>query len=501
MAVIASLPAEPEDTSGSLSRSQIEALSDIVVARIGDVTISGREFFTSYEMGPAFVKRHATDNPRLDHLDFMIKEKVMALRGMSERMHEQPDVRQVLEEIRLDRAVEEMYKDDVLSQVEVSDKELEQAVEEASIQVWFRYIRTESNEEGQQVQARLQAGDSFDSLSVASHDPRTQDPINFWQLKQQDATFADYLTNLGVGEVSPLFETPNGVFIAQVDRVYRDPFLSSTQQAEQGRKLEKQIRQLKADSIAYAYAAIRMEEANPVIKREAFNQLFEFFEGLTVDGSRDVDGMLLGNWPGGLDRSGLEETSIELLVTEDGTFTVSDFLDWYDLRRFPVEGATPEQRANRLKSIIWRMLRDRLLGIEAREREYTQQSLVEEEVRWWAEKLVYWESREQLLADVVPSEEEVQRLLNESPHRYRDKDPGKNQKKAFRDAYTLAERRVLIEFFSRDQTQIDVDTLALLSVPINTDRLAKPVELVAFKKEGTFPRIAYPTIDRVWVRY
>ncbi len=481
-----------------------DSLAQVVVARIGDITISGQEFFVSYETGPSFVKRTHRDGPRLAHLDYMLMEKMLAMDGLQQGVIARAGLEGVLREIQLDRAVEEMYREDVLSRVTVDSAALARAVEADEIQVWFQYVQTSTREAAIAIEGQLARGAAFDSLSVTGHNPVNQDAPTFWQIEQQDPVFAQQIASLELNTISPVFETRNGFFLVRIDRVFRPPFVSEMARHEHARKLEKQLRQLVADSLAYAYAAGRMEAAGPVIKRPAFNELFAFFETLPADDSRDVSSALLGNWPGTFTRAGLEgQVDVPLIESSEGAFTVAEFMDWYDLRRFPVEGDSRAQRANKLKAIIWRMFRDRLLGLEAVARGFAERDDVAREVQWWEEKLAYWETREALLAGLSPTEQDIVDLMREYPHRYTHADAEKNRKQAFKDAYTLQERRVLMDYFAQKRASLDiaVDTLALKQLPLHADVGAKPIEMVAFKKEGTFPRVAYPTIDRVWERY
>lgn len=503
MALFAGLPVGNKSASAPVTTG-LDSLEDLVVARIGDHIISGREFLTSYKVGPAFVKRKNRENPRLAHLDLMVLEKIMAIEGKETGALSKPDIQILLEEIRQDLAVQRMYEADILPQATVSDAELAHAVDADQVQVWFRYASVPSEEAGEMLIKEIEAGALFDSLSVASHNPVNQDPLTFWGVEQQDAEFARQLAGLEIGTLSGIIKTTHGLFVARVDRVFRDPLTTPTQQSEKRRKLEKQLRQLKADSIAYEYAASRMEAVQPVIKRAAFNELFSFFEQLSDQATRNPDNALMGNWPGSVDRSSMTEVAPDtLLATAGGGYTITQFLDWYDLRRFPVEGKTPAARANQLKSIIWRMLRDRLLGDEAVNRGFADNQLVESELSWWRDKFTYWEVREALLAEVSPSEADVAEVMAIYPHRYTTGTQQQIQKDAFLDAYTLQERSILMRYFNehRQTLSIEVDTFALQSLPIATDHLARPIELLALRKEGTFPRIAYPTIDRVWERY
>ncbi len=101
-------------------------LATSIVARVGPATITAREFLLSYEFGPAFVKREK--NPQRRYLDFMINEKLLALDAADRGGRLSPEVRRSVIEIEGDLATEELYREDVLKKVRITEEEIGYAV-------------------------------------------------------------------------------------------------------------------------------------------------------------------------------------------------------------------------------------------------------------------------------------------------------------------------------------------------------------------------------------
>ncbi|RMD85824.1 MAG: peptidyl-prolyl cis-trans isomerase [Calditrichaeota bacterium] len=487
-----------------------KGLDKAIVARVGDIEITGEEFFTSYEVGPSFVKRKYRRDPRQAHLRFMIYEKLMALDGLKQGVLERRDLQRILEEIHQDLAVTEMFREDVYDTVNVSQKEIERAVSRATVHVNLKYIFANSQEQIHNYQRQLQQGVSFDSLAIKSGGENSKDWPNFWDIQQIDPEFAQAIANLPFHQISQLIKTRRGYYLARVDTVWRNPFITPPQYNELLAKYRKRLKRKKVDSLAFEYAATRLERAKPVIKRQAFNLLLEYFKNHPRKETESVKEALLGNWPGTLDRHDIEEKqNITLVVSTQGDFTVKDFLDWYTLRRFPLDRHSERGMASSLKSIIWRMVRDRILAREAFQRRYDKHPQVVEELSWWKEKLAYWEVREALLADLNFTEEQIRQFYQKHKERYTK--PGEKVPQPFekvrddvlRELYTFEESKRLMYYLNKKEQEypVKIHYKVLEKIPVTDLKLSKPIDLFVFKKGGTFPRIAYPTIDRVWERY
>ena len=142
-------------TTGTILPQQLEVIEDFryllkdkhseVVAEVGDIDITAGEFVVNYEFGPAFLKRMQDSKRR--YLEVMINEKLLALEGYVRGLDESPEVKRSLLEVEGDLITEELYKEDVLSKVDVSEQELAEAVEKSRETVSVQWLFTESMEQ------------------------------------------------------------------------------------------------------------------------------------------------------------------------------------------------------------------------------------------------------------------------------------------------------------------------------------------------------------------
>lgn len=493
--------------SSGYAQLQRSGLDQAVVAKVGDVEISGEEFFISYEIGPSFVKRNHRGDPKTAHLKYMIYEKLLALDGLAANVASRPDVQQILQEIEQDLAVTEMFREMVSDSVQIRESEVEQAVSEATLNINFKFVYAKHRNDLQVYQNRLASGTSFDAFALQGGSFSKE--INFWEIKQKDAIFAEELTKLKFHQLSEVIETPRGFYLAQVDTAWRETFITPVKHNELSAKLKKRLKRAKVEALAYEYAAQRLENASPVIKSSAFKRLLTYFETLQPTDADEATAVL-GNWPGTLDWQSLENREkATLVMTNFGDFDIKSFLDWYTLRRFPLNRQTKEDLAVSLKNIVWRMVRDRMLAREAFERDYDQHPQVIEEMGWWQEKLAYWQSRETLLGDLKFSEAQVRQFYKNNRQRYATSHPDSLPSfeeigsEVARELYVFEEGKRLQTYLNQKEQEMSVRIYheVLDKIPVTDLNFSKPIDMALFKKQGTFPRIAYPTIDRVWERY
>ena len=100
--------------------------NSVILAEVGPWNVTAQEFLLSYEFGPAFTKRSA--DSKKHYLTYMIYEKLLALDGYDRGLQSSRAVKEMLDELEADFATEELYKDDVLNTVHISDKEIERGV-------------------------------------------------------------------------------------------------------------------------------------------------------------------------------------------------------------------------------------------------------------------------------------------------------------------------------------------------------------------------------------
>ncbi|MBU2585824.1 MAG: hypothetical protein KKH32_10900, partial [Bacteroidetes bacterium] len=97
-----------------------------IVATIDSINITAIEFFYSYESGPSFSKRN--ENSKNTYMKYMIYEKLLALDAYNQKLIEKDHAKEMFIDIESDLASEELFKDEILSKVKVTEEEIDTVV-------------------------------------------------------------------------------------------------------------------------------------------------------------------------------------------------------------------------------------------------------------------------------------------------------------------------------------------------------------------------------------
>ncbi len=424
------------------------SLDTLVVATVGRFVITARDLLDSYEFGPAFVKRHP--DPLRRHLEYMIYERMIALDAERFQHDTTRFVRDRVAALEEDLAVDELYRDEILSRVELTEKEVEAGVAKAS------------------------------QLS---------------QVRSQ--------------EVSAPIEGPDGYYIVRVDEIWQNPLLTESERARLQNEAAKVLRTAKADRMAGEYVRAKMLAANPVMKADGFNIVRAILaeKGLSRDTrvKWDIPSMFMTE-AGPLPISASAEfLNRPLAVFAGQTLAVRDYLRWFDIRQFQLKTSSPEAFNSSIKRTIWKMVQDNLLSHEAYGRGFHLRDTVQHETRKWEAKLLYLAGRSHLLRTITLTDADVRRRFEEQRHRYRDSS-GKPMKfeqarqHVWADLYSEKAHNVLFRTILRLKKEFPVtvreDILQELSSKIEMEPV--PLNVIFYKPGGTFPRVAFPTIDDAW---
>jgi len=121
-----------------------ELNKDEIVASIGPTNITAEEFHYSYEFGPAFIKRKI--DSKIRHLNYMINEKLLALDGYSRNINRNDEVASIIKDFENDLATEEMFKEDILKNVEISEEEIDTVVTQKQLELDIRWLYAQNKE-------------------------------------------------------------------------------------------------------------------------------------------------------------------------------------------------------------------------------------------------------------------------------------------------------------------------------------------------------------------
>jgi hypothetical protein len=509
-------PAQELDLPDVFSAEPLNtAVANTVVARVGPTSITAREFFCSYIFGPSFVKKRPDSRRR--HLDFMVHEKLLALGEEAKTKVRDPRIVENLRAVEGDVATEELYRDDVLSRVRVTEQEIDSGVQRQNVEVTMRWLYAGDKQDAEASSRALQKGASFDSLflmqfadSTLQRDDRTMRTTMF-ELVRRNSAMARIAEDLPVARPSDPVHGPDGWYIVRIDSLWRNVIITGSADADTRLSVRRAVSKMKADSISDAYIRKMMLNADAVIQRRTFDILRAHLGEKVLSPETvkawDLDGGFRAELKQ-VDYINVEQYGGEALVTlRSGKITLGEFLRWYRVREpnLKLRLTSPQAFFLSLEDLVWRMVRDELLVERARNRGLQNRPGVVTQVRWWKDKLVYQVAKDSLRRTISWTDSTLRAYHTAHPRSFRDSTGTVLQFDAVRDdvlrewyAVTLSERIVRRLAELRRQYPVTVDEDNLKRIPADAENDPRAIDVVVAKKGGTFPRPAFPTIDPFW---
>ena len=478
-----------------------------VVARIGDLKITSQQFLISYEFGPAFVKRQKDSKRRF--LEFMIYEKLLALDAYSRGVESSTRVAEALAEIEGDLATEELYKDDILSKVTVSEREIDNTIRRQQSHISLQWLYAATKEQMQRYNGLLHVGVAFDSLFAlqvkdsVTRDDRSLETTRF-KLEQTNPDLARVVDTLNAARTSAPVKGPDGWYIIKIVDGWRDVLPTESAEMKLRDDAQRAVVKQKSDSLSDQYIRRMMLEQDPVIVRTTFDVVQAYVGKKFL--SRKVYHEL--NNAKVIDVANIEQHERNPLVRlKQGDITLKDFLAWFRAREAYMHPVTssPQSFFVWFQQMVWRMIRDRLLVERAHVRQLEKREIVQSQKKWWEEKILY-EIEKSSIADSINTDDlTLQKFYHDHEQHYRSAEGAPVPFERVRE-------EVQKDFFSSELTKrlfhriltlkkkydVEIREEILRDLPVDAENQPRAIDVYAVKKGGTFPRPAFPTIDYQW---
>jgi hypothetical protein len=489
-----------------------------VVATVGNIDITAQEFLLNYEFGPAFAKRQKDSRRR--YLEFMINEKLLALDARARGLRNSPRVTRSLEELEGDMATEELFKDDVLSKVALSDPEIEQAMRDEGVHYRIQWLFASGSEEASVLQSALERGTPFDTLlagqirgGVKREDRQMESTL--FKLRCANPAIASVAETLRAGRSSEPVRGPDGYYILRIAEGWRDVTLGATESQKLQEDARRALRQAKSDSLSDRYVRRMMLENNPVIIRGTFDRLEAWLGRIWVKPERYASWDMAGRIRGAADSAGdsrIDAWGTDTLVSlagkgGGGRISLNRFLSWYRARDTYIRLNTVTEQAFfiSVEDLVWRMVRDRLLVDRAIRRNLQERDPVKKQLRWWEEKILYGEEKTLLGRSIVLSDSACRAFYDANTREYRS-DSGDVQTydrvkdQVRKDCYMFELKKSMLHriIALKRKYRVIVKNDVLLGLPLDIENNPKAIDVYTAKKGGTFPHPAFPVIDFEW---
>ena len=105
--------------------------NDAILARVGDLYITAKEFKISFETSFAPLRRGAS--PRKVYLDYLIKELVFANEGFRQGLHKDHYVKSRMHTRRYQDLLESFYKKHIHGKVNIPEEQIQEATKKSTV--------------------------------------------------------------------------------------------------------------------------------------------------------------------------------------------------------------------------------------------------------------------------------------------------------------------------------------------------------------------------------
>ena len=485
------------------------------IASVGDLDISAMEFLLSYEFGPAFFKR--SDQSKTKYLSVMIYEKLLALEGYRQGLDQNESVRLNCKAYAEDLMTEELFKEKIMSRINVSANEIDQAIPLEKQHISLRWLYCNDKEQIDRRWQKLNKGVSFDSLfaeqlggTIAMSDRSLS--TTRYDLSLKNPLLAAVVKNLPSGAFSAPIEVSDGWYIVKTENIWTDLITTESEENKLRYELQRSIFKQKLDRASDIYVKNLMDEENPQIEKVTFAEVALYINMRLAD-SLKYDQNLIAAKLGRADHERIEATPSSdlgghiLVLGNSCRISFNDFIDWYRPRTAYIKfnSHSVEKFILAVQQTVWRMVRDFLLIEQARQIGLDKREAVIEQVKWWEEKFVFNAVKMQTAASIKFKENDLQTYYNENRSDYRDQsgqilsfEKARNnvQNDYLREKYMNTLMHRVLALKKEYDVYINEDILKNIKVQEEENPLA--IDLYTVKKGGLLPRQPYPTIDWEW---
>ena len=314
---------------------------------------------------------------------------------------------------------------------------------------------------------------------------------------KKNTEIAAIIDTLQVGQVYNTIETDDGWYIFKIHNVWQNIITTEAEMIRLRQKSLNSLKKKKMDKLSDDYVHKLLLDQNPIIKRQGFNILKTYL------GTYNLTKEKYDEW--NLSES-LNKALKELQVTKDnirwvllikmkhGLIKLEEFLNWYKNRSQYIKfnKTNLQSFSSSVESLVWRMVRDKLLTGKAYERNFQQTESVRKQSKWWKDKIVYSTVKKEIVESVELKQEEVVYNSLDSL------DVKSNQEKI----NTEITRRLFLKLNElKREYKVKINKNVLAKINVSEEHNPKAIDFYVVKKGGLIPRTPYPTIDYEWINW
>jgi hypothetical protein len=502
------------DEIDSFPANEFDVSGPQAVATVGDIKISTKEFLLSYEFGPAFLKR--SKESKNQYLKVMIYEKLLALSGYKKGLHLEDHVIRSTKAYEEDIMTEELFKKEVMSEVSVSEQEIEHGLQLEQLHLSLKWLYAEDKNKIIMQWNALTQGVTFDSLfflqfndSIVIDDRSLKS--TFFRLQKKNPSLAAIVDTLVAGNYSIPIKAPDGWYIVKLDNIQTNPILTETELNKIKHELQRSIFKQKLDILSDQYIQNMMNVHQPEIDKDTFVKVVHYINQVALHPNlfyKDTINNILKRNPVDFDAENYTVYKNEILVRGKSCEIIfGEFIAWYKPRMayLKFNSSSAQEFILNVQQVLWRMVRDYLLVQKAKALGIDEWETVVTQKKWWQDKIVYNAVKADIASSINFEEDDLRKFYKKNMDNFLDKngevmpyDKCRNNIESdyIKEKYMFKLVHDVLKLKKEYSIQINEGLLQHLKVQDEADPDA--IDFYAVKKGGLLPRQPYPTIDWEW---
>lgn len=220
-----------------------------VIARAGDLYITEKEFLQRFELLPGLSqsRRSRVEQAKLELLYSLIGEKLLAQEAIARKLDQDSILLSAYEDIRKMLARDRLYREEVSSKVTLSDKEINQAVEEAQRELLVSFVYFRNREDAEFIRRQMVTPSDFEKIELDSSLGALRDTATvIWG--DADPAIERSAYSLKTNEISSVVPAGSGFYILRVSAVRRSSYFNSLQFSVLREKVIGKLRERKEEA-------------------------------------------------------------------------------------------------------------------------------------------------------------------------------------------------------------------------------------------------------------
>lgn len=395
-----------------------------VLAHSHDVTITSEEFIKRFELTPRTRQFASSDEAKRSALMSLVAEKVLAREGYKRGFDSELEIQRCLQEIKREAVIEEVYREKVLNQVEVSEAEIREAYELSKHVMRVQYFAVRDSLEAQQIDDMLKAGREFQEVAQQVSpdfiDEKGRLPTKTMEWGKSDERLERGALPLKAGEVSDPIRIGDKIFFLYMEEHLVDRFQSLEDYQQQRPRLKKVISNRKEAHVFARYLNNLMANSqvrvDPGVSGWMVNELESL---LNIEEPRSETRLLREEIEWSQVTPDLaDHLNATLLTFKGGGWTVREFLEHLWFGSYPLNTKSKSHFRAGLYQTIKRMIEDEFMAREGFRHGLDQRPPVRNELRVWKESLVAARMRKALVDTIVITSAQLQAHFDANRERF-----------------------------------------------------------------------------------